>query len=109
MYPIFWNVHAGMDSFTKNSASRLHDLCVGFCFCQNCHILIGVYPTITYTITMFRFVSGGYDCRNNNPWTAANRVLEKYFKHGNEGMCVRCDDFGRCWEVHCAAVTKYFK
>ena len=45
MYAIFWNVHAGMDSFTKNSASRLHGLSVGFYICQNCHILIGVYPT----------------------------------------------------------------
>ena len=64
-----------------------------------CHILIGVYPTIT---TMFHFVSGGYDCGNNNPWTATNRAQEKYFKHSNKRMHVRCDDFGRCWEMHCA-------
>ena len=63
-----------------------------FTFAKNCHILIGVYPTIK---TMFRFVSGGYDCGNNNPWTAANRVQEKYFlKNANKRMYVLRDMLG---------------
>ena len=54
---------------------------------------------------MFRFVSGGYDC---GLFSAANRAQKKYFfKHGNKRMYVRCDDFGRCWEMHCAAGTTF--
>ena len=57
---------------------------------------------------MFRFVSGGYDCGNNNPWTAENRAKNKYFfKHDNKRMHVRCDDFGRCWEMQCVPGTNF--
>ena len=51
-----------------------------------------------YNKTMFRFVSGGYDCRNNNPWTAANRAQEKYFfKHGNKMfVATTSEGVGRC-------------
>ena len=44
---------------------------------------------------MFLFVSGGYNCGNNKPGTAANRALKKHFKHGMF-VATTSEDVGRC-------------